>query len=228
MRRITFSEGEFYHIYNRGVDKRKVFTTPTEYKRFLLYLYLLNDTETKRLTYTFRAIKIDEAKPRQEARQKRKPSVAIGAFCLMPNHFHIYATPLVDGGISRFMQRLQTAYTMYFNERHERSGALFRGTFKAEHASNDAYAKYLFSYIHLNPAAIKDSMWKDRGPRDLRKLRDFIRGYPYSSAGEYLSRNHLITDPSKFPEYFANEHDVDDHIDSWLEYGKVKGLASQI
>jgi len=214
MRKIKFSEGEYYHLYNRGVDKRKIFTNPAEYKRFLRYLSLLNDTATPRLTYAINH-QIDEAKPRQSL-------VAIGAYCLMPNHFHLYATPLIDGGISKFMQRLQTAYTMYFNEKHERSGSLLQGTFKAQHADTDSYAKYLFSYIHLNPAKLIDPQWKEFGPSDFKKVREFVRKYPYSSLGEYISKEHAITDPSKFPDYFSDARDVDYHIDSWLEAKEQK------
>jgi putative transposase len=216
MRRIVFSEGEFYHLYNRGVDKRTIFTSRGEYRRFLAYLYFLNDTDT-----TLRAdVALRQQLPASFTQWKAKPStplVAIGAFCLMPNHFHLYVTPLVEGGISKFMQRLQTAYTMYFNEKHDRSGALFQGTFKATHIDNDVYARYLFSYIHLNPAKIADPLWKEQGARDLKKLREFVRAYSYSSLPEYLAGKHEITDPSKFPDYFSQKMDLDDHIDTWLE-----------
>lgn len=222
MRNITLTEGEYYHLYNRGVDKRIIFSSALEYKRFLAYLLLLNDVENVRQTYTFQ-IGSFEAKPRKSGQL-----VAIGAFCLMPNHFHLYATPLVEDGISKFMQRVQTAYTMFFNKRHERSGALFQGTFKARHVSNDTYAKYLFSYIHLNPAKLKDPAWKSLGARNLRGLRAYLREYPYSSFREYSERRHLITDPKRFPEYFSDTRELDDHIDVWLETKEqMRGLASK-
>jgi putative transposase len=136
----------------------------------------------------------------------------------MPNHFHLYVTPLVDNGISKFMQRLQTAYTMYFNEKHRRSGALFQGTFKAQHIDTDAYAKYLFSYIHLNPAKLKDPQWKERGPRDINRLHEFICTYPYSSLQEYRARRPVITAPEAFPAYLTSSRGLDDHIENWLRY----------
>lgn len=204
------SEGEFYHIYNRGVDKRKVFMSPAEYKRFLAYLYFLNDTESRRFEYALRTERIWEAEP------PKKKLVAIGAYCLMPNHFHLYATPLVEGGISKFMQRLQTAYTMYFNLAHDRSGVLFQGAFKSEHISRDQHARYLFSYIHLNPAKLKEPKWKEVGARDLRALSEYVRLYPYSSIGEYIERKHVVTDPSWFPEFLTTMKDIDEHIDVWL------------
>lgn len=213
MRRVAFASGEYYHLYNRGVDKRTVFTCEAEYKRFASYLRVLNDARAPRLTYNIRRDHLLEAKPLK----MREPLVAIGAYCLMPNHFHIYATPLVEGGISKFMQRLQTAYTMYFNEKHERSGSLFQGTFKARHVHDDAYAKYLFSYIHLNPAKLKEPEWKSLRARDLRGLRAFLRTYKFSSLGEYMRKEHVITNPSEFPDYFSDSREVDDHIDLWLQ-----------
>lgn len=222
MRRIAFAEGECYHLYNRGVDKRKVFTSLGEYRRFCAYLLLLNDTSSLRSDVVLRS-----GVPADLAEWKAKPStplVAIGAYCLMPNHFHLYVTPLVDGGISKFMQRLQTAYTMYFNERHQRSGALFQGTFKAQHVDTDNYAKYLVSYIHLNPAKLVDPAWKDRGPRDLKKIGGFVRTYPHSSLPAYLSGEHVISDPSRFPFDLAERRDLEAHIDDWLRFrDKVEG-----
>ncbi|MDE2079071.1 MAG: transposase [Patescibacteria group bacterium] len=231
MRRITLNEGEYYHIYNRGVDKRVVFTKPQEYRRFMRALVLLNDIRVVKLSRHLAKSFPGEVKPLPEIHrrgkgrpekellagtQRREPLVAIGAFCLMPNHFHLYLTPLVDNGISKFMQRLQTSYTMYFNEVHERSGALFQGTFKAEHVDRDAYAKYLFSYIHLNPAKLVDSKWKEFGARDFRNVREYVRTYQYSSLPEYLGKKHIVTDPSKFPQYFSSLRDIDAHIDTWL------------
>lgn len=212
MRKVIFSTGEFYHLYNRGVDKRTTFTSQAEYQRFLAYLYLLNTKDSVRAADLFTGKSFKEVLDMERG----EPLVAIGAYCLMPNHFHIYATPLVDGGVSKFMQRLQTAYTMYFNEKHKRSGSLFQGTFKAEHVEKDQYAKYLLSYIHLNPAKIKDKSWKTFGVQDFKEVREFVRNYPYSSIGEYISGSHLITNPAPFPRYFSTAKDIDAHIDFWL------------
>ncbi len=217
MRKTQFAIGEYYHIYNRGVDKRIVFTREADYQRFLAYLFLLNDTENKRIEYIFRSGKsVWEAKP-------RKLLVAIGAYCLMPNHFHLYLTPLVEDGISKFMQRVQTAYTMYFNKKYNRSGALLQGTFKAEHVAKDEYAKYLFSYIHLNPAKLKDKRWKEKGAKELRGLKKYLEEYPYSSLHEYIQKDHQITSPKEFPDYFASVKELDEHVSFWLEIKDLRG-----
>lgn len=212
MRRILFAEGEFYHLYNRGVDKRIVFTSAGEYKRFVSYLYALNGESGQRTN-------LHRIDPKDLlARPRTDPLVAIGSYCLMPNHFHILATPLVDDGIPKFMHRVLTAYTMYFNEKHERSGSLFQGTYKAQHAGRDEYLKYLFAYIHLNPAKLYDRDWKERGPRDLEKLSARIQAYQYSSLREHLTKKFLIANPGPFPEYFERAGDMKAYLDDWLRY----------
>src|SRR3989344_475607 len=212
MRKVPLVEGEYYHLYSRGVDKRTVFTEAREYERFIAYLYMLNSTEDVRPSDFFRTHGVAEA----FNIERENCLVALGSFCLMPNHFHLYATPLVERGISKFMQRIQTAYTKYFNEKHTRTGSLFGSTFKSEHVKNDNHAKYLFSYIHLNPAKLKDGGWKEIGPRDWKKLKPFVAEYPYSSCKEYLSGQHLVTDPASFPGYIKNKKDVHGHIEDWL------------
>jgi len=212
MRRTQFAEGEFYHLYNRGVDKRVVFTSASEYRRFIAYLYALNSESGTRTN-------LHRISPEDLLGHERSdPLIAIGSFCLMPNHFHILATPLTDDGIPKFMHRLLTAYTMYFNEKHERSGSLFQGSYKAQHVDRDAYLKYLFAYIHLNPAKLYDRTWKERGPRDLRQLERHIATYPYSSIQEHLTRKFTITNLKPFPAYFEQGSDIETYLEFWLRF----------
>lgn len=118
----------------------------------------------------------------------REKLVNIGAYCLMPNHFHILVHEKSEGGISKFMLKLSTAYSMYFNKLNDRSGALFQGPFKAKHADNDEYLKYLFAYIHLNPLKIIDPNWRNYGAIDRSKAESYVKNYPYSSFGDYFKK----------------------------------------
>jgi putative transposase len=212
-RKTPFIEGEFYHLYNRGVEKRTIFSSANDYKRFMVLLYLANsdqDVRTDNLlkTYVYEDI---------FTRERGQPLIAIGAFCLMPNHFHLLATPLTKDGLSRFMLKLQTGYSMYFNKKNERTGSLFQGPFKSEHAGQDRYLKYLFSYIHLNPAKLRDAAWKNKMYPKNNPLKKFVNEYPYSSFNAYLTNNHTITNPEPFPKYFSNKKDVLAHITDWLK-----------
>jgi len=119
------------------------------------------------------------------------------------------------------MQKLSTGYTMYFNKKNKRSGALFQGRFKAEYIDNDAYMRYLYSYIHLNPVGIIESGWKERRIEDLERARAFLNEYPYSSYFDYQSRERperAILNKDAFPEYF-DEEDISrliEEVEEWL------------
>ena len=143
-RKTALVEGEFYHLYNRGVDKRSIFMTAHDYRRFMALLYLANDRADIRVGNILKSTAYADI----FTRGQEEPLVAIGSFCLMPNHFHILATPLSEKGIPQFMHKLQTGHSMYFNTKNERSGSLFQGPYKSSHADTDQYLKFLFSYIH--------------------------------------------------------------------------------
>ncbi len=217
-RKIAFVEGEYYHLYNRGVDKRTIFMKNYDYNRFVLLLHVLNTSKNLKIRDLLKGNSFEELL----AVKNEDPLVAIGAYCLMPNHFHLLITPLVEGGIPKFMLKLQTAYSMYFNNKNERSGALFQGAFKSQHLDRDEYLKYIFSYIHLNPAKLKDVAWREFGPRDFSSLKDFVLGYKYSSLGEYRTKNFTIINSTAFPEYLKNYNSEKDYfksmIDDWLDY----------
>ncbi len=141
MRAIKFFNGEFYHVYSRGVDKREIFVNEIDRWRFMHNVMLA-------------AKKNDLSKPSQ---------IAIHAFCLMKNHYHLLIEQKTDGGVSNFMHRLNTAYTMYFNKKYQRTGSLLESTYKAKYVSDDPYLIVLSRYIHLNPAddfiTLKDYFW---------------------------------------------------------------------
>ena len=137
---IPLVTGKKYHVFNRGVDKREVFTTKPDYLRFYLSLDVFNTIEP---CHNF-----DAAKNKQRLRSDKL--VQIYAFALLPNHFHMIIGQLVDGGISEFMKRLSGGYTSYFNESNDRVGSLFQGTFKRILIDSEAYYKYLFVYVNEN------------------------------------------------------------------------------
>lgn len=195
-RKTKFEIGEFYHIYNRGVEKRIIFNNISDYKRFLALLYVSNSNKQIHISndiwYKGSIDKVFE-------KDCGEPLVAIRAYCLMANHFHLLLTPLVEGGISKFMLKLQTGYSMYFNKKNERVGALFQGVFKSQHIHSNVYLRYIYAYIHLNPAKLKNSEWKTQSKSFLNQLKKFIAEYPYSSLQKYLSENYKIINPKPFP-----------------------------
>jgi len=154
MRKKTLSENEFYHIYNRGVDKRKVFLNDRDYERFLISLNLLND-EKDGLMHAWRDFKRDNPSLNLEyfiktRIGKRRSLVEIIAYALIFNHYHFILKQVSRKGIERFMQKLGNSYTKYFNKRHERSGALFQGKFKLSHIKTTAQLLRMSVYVNCN------------------------------------------------------------------------------
>ena len=217
MRSLEFSIGEFYHIYNRGTDKRKIFLNPKDYDRFIALLYLCNSTDSVHISLQGRSLK-DLLSIKQS-----KKLVDIGAYCLMPNHFHILLREREKNGISSFMHKLSTGYTMYFNKKNNRSGNLFQGVFKATHVNTDRYLKYLFSYIHLNPIKLIQSDWEKSGIKDAKSAEQFLQSYKYSSYDEYTNLNRLqkvILEKEAFPDYFENKESFQTMLKFWLDFSK--------
>ena len=139
----------------------------------------------------------------------------------MPNHFHILIHEKTEGGISTFIQKLSTAYSMYFNKKYERSGSLFQGKFKTKYIDNEPYFNWLFSYIHLNPIKISDPKWKENGITNLEKTKSFLSSYQYSSHVDYFIKKRpesAILNKDVFPDYFRQLNDVDDLVYRFNKY----------
>ncbi|MEK9155446.1 MAG: transposase [Patescibacteria group bacterium] len=135
MRNLTLSTGEYYHVYNRGVDRRKTFRNHENYRLFLYFAgRSKHDNDTG------------------------KHVVNIHAYACMTNHFHMLLEQTRENGIAQFMQRLSTSYTRAFNRQHQRSGSLFETTYKARHVDTDAYLDVVATYIHRNPLAIPETI----------------------------------------------------------------------
>lgn len=206
LRKQSFETDEFYHLYNRGTEKRKIFLDKEDYKHFLFLMYICNTTKSIELR------NIGEFFERGET------TIEIGAYCLMPNHFHILVREKIDNGISRYMHKLLTSYSMYFNKKYKRTGKLYEGIFKSTHASKDNYLKYLYSYIHLNPAKLIDKNWKENKTKNIRKLLDYIFFYQYSSLKEYISQEFKILNPLEFPHYFKKPNEHKKELFEWLSF----------
>jgi putative transposase len=152
-----YAEDTYYHVFNRGVEKRTIFKDDQDYAVFLnLLKRYLSD------------------KPEKDKHGREYPHlnkvVQLNAFCLMPNHFHLLVFQLNPEGMTKLMQGVCTAYTMYFNRKYKRVGPLFQGRFKASRITEDVYLQHITRYIHLNPEDYK--------------------GWKYSSLPYYLGEKH--------------------------------------
>jgi putative transposase len=169
MRNVLLSNQEIYHIYNRGVDKRNIFLNQRDYERFADSLIVFNNNVNLNGRNFYD----------RESFRCEKPLVNIIAYCLMPNHFHLLLEQRTDNGITKFLQKMTTSYTMFFNKKNSRTGALVQGVFKRSHIKSNEHLLEMSKYIHANPIKI------------LKK----------NSSGGTLKQKLLAYQWSSFPDY---------------------------
>lgn len=206
LRKQSFAINEYYHLYNRGTEKIKIFLDKQDYEHFLFLMYICNTTKSIELR------RIGENFDRGDT------IVDIGVYCLMPNHFHILIKEKIENGISKYMHKLMTSYSMYFNKKYNRTGKLYEGIFKSTYIDSDNYLKYLYSYIHLNPAKLIDKNWKERRIKNINNLLNHVFSYQYSSLQEYINQKFRILNPSEFPYYFKKPDDHKEELFEWLHF----------
>ena len=217
-RKDPFVTGEYYHLYNRGIDKRVIFKLKRDYERFMMLLYIANSNDSFRLDEllnrehkTFNEILLLE---------KGKPLISIGVWCLMTNHFHLLVRQESDGGITKFMRKLGVGYSMFFNIKYQRTGSLFGGLFKSKLiGADDNYMRQLFGYTHINPLEIEFPDWKNQIKKSSVDMKKFLESYRYSSYCDYLGRDRVeknIINPKAFPEYFENSKEFEDFVHNYF------------
>lgn len=197
-----YSENSYYHIYNRGVEKRLIFLDEQDYVVFLSYLrdYLLPKDEKK-----LQAILSSHNSNYKEKDRALKlirlnnfaDEILLVSYCLMPNHFHFLLKQKSNDGIDRFMNSLCVRYTMYFNRKYKRVGSLYQDVYKAVLIENEFQLLYLSSYIHRNP---------------LKKLVSKL-----ASQGDVL-RSYYFSQPSSLPDYLGKRQTEWVHPEEILSY----------
>lgn len=181
-------EDSYYHVYNRGVDKRTIFEDEQDYKVFLGYLkeYLSPQKELSELRVEF-TLKGSTFKGIPRLVNNYFGQINLLAYCLMPNHFHLLIKQNDVGMMKNFMRSVSTRYSVYFNTKYARSGSLFQGIYKAVMISNENYLLHLSRYIHLNPLELTHNIEE-----------------AYSSYGDYVGlRNTSWLNKDDIQSYFS-------------------------
>jgi len=167
-RSLTYLPNNYYHIYNRGINKREIFFDKNDWKHFQTLLYTRNSTK-----------RIDSTRVKRLPLHKidrGETIVDLAAYVLMPNHFHLLLKEKVEGGISSFMGKLGTAYSMYINTKYERSGPLMCRPYRSKYIDSDEYMRWVLSYIHMNPVKKNPNISQ-------------LNNYHYSSYPDYYQPN---------------------------------------
>lgn len=138
-----YSENSYYHIFNRGVEKRIIFIDDDDYRKFLYYLFVYLSPLDQVLTQY----------PKLPANLKRNNlygKIELICYCLMPNHFHLLVKQQEIDAAIKLLTYISVAYTVYFNKKYNRVGSLLQGRYKAILVETDEYLLELTRYIHHN------------------------------------------------------------------------------
>lgn len=225
MKRPQFTSGEFYHIYNRGVEKRKVFLERRDYFRFIQNLHEFND-ELPVINVNHRFL---QSKQPMEVelpyKNADKKLIEVIAFCLMPNHFHLILQQVSENGVVKFMQKLGTGYTNYFNIKNDRVGPLFQGRFKAVLIDNNVHLRYLPHYIHLNPLDLSHPEWREHRISNLPNILRQLANYPWSSYRDYLGFSTFpeLSKKILLPDQYCGGYKKD--IIDWINDMKIETIS---
>jgi len=218
MKKPTFTEDKIYHVYNRGTEKRKIFMEDKDYFRFIHDLFEFNDENAVlNSCYYFNpktaSIENRYLKNPKADRKPRKLLLEILIFVLMPNHFHLLLKQKQENGIVKFMQKLGTGYTMYFNKKHERVGGLFQGRFKAVLVNEHAHFLHLPYYIHTNPLS------NYRGSTSIVGQMKFLEDYRRSSFPDYVGKKNFpsVTQREFLLNFFGREKKYKKETIEWLK-----------
>ena len=209
-RKTILATGETYHIFNRSLQHVPIFSTKTEFEQFLVAArYYLQKNPPVKLSYY-------RQQPDRYKLDFNKTVVRLSAHCLMPSHFHLLLTQLEDEGIKKYIHKVATSYSRYFNTKHERKGPLFESKFKAVRIESHEQLVHLSRYIHLNPV----TAYLVEDPED----------YQYSSYNIYLGKKKSdFVDPSDVLANFSTPQKykklVLDQKDYQKELDRIKHLT---
>jgi len=200
MRRTPLKNEEYYHIYNRGVDKREIFIDSFDYLRFLKSLEEFNRPDSIGSIYE------QSFKKKEPLRHPVSKLVKIVAYCLNPNHYHLILKQMSKDGIEKFMHKMGMGYAKYFNHKYKRSGVLYQGHFQSIHIDSNEYLLYLSAYVNKNK---------------------FIHGYKndfnFSSLNEYLGKSkYNLCDKNIILKQFKNKEEYEKYLNVNAKHLKEK------
>jgi len=190
----------YYHIFNRGVNKNKIFFDEADYSRFL---------ETAiHYKSSIRQFSHSKRYNHPDTGSGQDTKVQVFAYCLMPNHFHFLIKQLADDSITSYMQHLSNSYSHYIHTKYKRTGPLFEGRFKNRLIETDEQLVHVSRYIHLNPL--------------VSNLVDNLIRYKWSSYYSYItsSKDELISDFNLILGHFRSRKDYEQFVLDQSDYGK--------
>ena len=220
MRKETTTPGEYYHIFNRGINKNDIFYNDLDRLRFLFLITHLqsavsfkNISREIKLLVQSRALHscVDKEIIAEICKER---FIELVAFALMPNHFHLLIREVQENGIPQYMHKILTAYSKYINIKHEKDGHVLQGPYRIVHVDNNEQLTYLSAYIHRNP-------------RDLQAWTNKEISYPWSSYQDFARENRWeeLLNPSIVLNQFTTKKSYREFVDTSTAKLKVSDSA---
>ena len=210
MRLLKTAPGEYYHIFNRGMHKQKIFNDQSDYLRFLFQILHFQSPKTfTNITEDAKKFKVAfsnnkhsgfiNLKVVNEICQKR--GVDLISFCFMPNHFHLIVKEMSGGGVPMYLQRTQNGFTKYLNTRNQTSGHVLQGPYRIVHIQNNDQLLCTSAYVHRNCCELK--RWTKTPEK-----------YPWSSYQDYVGKNRWsgLLATNDLLEQFSNPAEYDQWV----------------
>jgi len=232
---------EFYHTYNRGVEKRKIFLDDKDYLRGVHDLYEFNDKNAV-INFKQRFGKSSEVQivgdpisnylSNHERPKEKLIDLLVWSF--MPNHYHLFSTPIMEKGLSKFHQKFGIGFSSFFNTKYQRSGVLFQGKHKKVHVDNDAQVLQLICYVHANPLDIWKPDWKEKGltSSEVQGALEFLeKEYRWSSHRDYLGIKNFpsLISTDFVSSFFNGPNGYREFFTDWLrQYEKNKEFIQKL
>lgn len=210
-------EQVFYHSFNRGVEKRKIFLEEADYFRAVHDIYEFNDAKTI-INLQRRIERYPISLNRVEGKDKL---VDLKVWCLMPNHYHFFSSSNNKNSLSKFHQKFGIGFSNFFNKKYKRSGVLFQGKHKKVQVAHDTQALHLICYIHANPLDIWKPDWREKGlaESEIQEALNFLEGeYRWSSHLDYLGIKNFpsLIDTNFFFNFFKKPEEYREFFANWL------------
>ncbi len=219
---------EFYHTYNRGTEKRKIFLEDADYVRGVHDLYEFNDKNI-----VINVSRKFEGSP-TPINRVRERLVDLLVWSFMPNHYHLFSSPVKDNGMPEFHRKLGGGFTNFFNTKYKRSGVLFQGGYKKVKVTDDRQALQLICYIHSNPLDLWKPKWKEKGltNAEIQDALKFLEQYRWSSHLDWWGIKNFpsLTGTNSMARFFENSEEYRKFFIDWLKYYEknIKDLGKSV
>lgn len=209
-RKYPLITDHFYHVFNKSIDGRPIFTNKRECSITLQMVKYYQVADERKVSFSKFRLWAQELRNNfyQVVYKNKSFLTEIVAFCLMPNHYHFLLKQIKDDGISKFLSDFQNSFTRFYNIKHERKGHLFTGPFKAVLIENESQLIHVSRYIHLNPLTSY-----------LLKEPDDLNDYLWSSYPEYVGlKESKISNPEYVLSQFKNSSDYNKFVLDQVDY----------